>query len=776
MEMKSLKQKIKYSFGKRPLELEKPVVIQFPVNDICDSKCQMCNIWKNKKSDDISIEALKIGLSNDLFDEVTGIGFNGGEPTLRHDLEDLIKVAVENLPNLKHVSLITNGYKNEKIKGKISRIGKYLNDNNVLFDLMVSLDGYQDIHEKVRGRSGGFKNAVDVISFAQGDPNVNVIRVGCTVIKENVYYLHDLLDFCIDNNVYIKFRLGVPHQRLYTENIIEPYALNIFEKYHFCEFLSGLIKSYEKDENQIYFYNSLINQLLHNMPRVAGCDWQHRGATITSDGSLAYCAVKSKSIVQDVSKGNLKYQYFKNQSYLNSLIEENCSTCHHDYMGLPTPSVYRKRILRKISNKIGFKKIIKRSKLYPILSKKKRKINYDNKLKHYREVFNSRSQQVSIENKENYKVILICGWYGTETLGDKAIVAGIIDSFNRKFDNKVKFVVSSLNPYLTEITRLQMKEFHNVKIVNPEEAILMVNNVDFLIFGGGPLMATDDLASMEVLFENTKKDCISVIGGCGVGPFGDKWHNESIGNILKLSTYRIYRDKKSQDNALFLGVDNSNSFISEDPAFTWLAKVNSDESRVNGENREKRLIIALRDFPYLEYAKHLSIDECLIIKKNYEEEIVASMELLIDKNPDLKVVLLPMCTNHFGQDDRWFYRGLFSDSKYYGNQIETTFLYEELSPIEYLKVFNNSNAILAMRFHSLVFGLSTGLNSIAIDYTLGMGKVKSLAEKHSVPIINMKNIDRNEIVDACEKKINLGRKQYLSLKDLTFDNIIQEEL
>ena len=46
----------------RPHRLEKPIVIQFPVIDICNSCCQMCKIWENKKSNDIIAEQLRRGL------------------------------------------------------------------------------------------------------------------------------------------------------------------------------------------------------------------------------------------------------------------------------------------------------------------------------------------------------------------------------------------------------------------------------------------------------------------------------------------------------------------------------------------------------------------------------------------------------------------------------------------------------------------------------------------------------------------------------------------
>jgi MoaA/NifB/PqqE/SkfB family radical SAM enzyme len=41
--------------------LRLPEVIQFPVNNICNSRCVMCDIWMQKRSDDITPEEVRKG-------------------------------------------------------------------------------------------------------------------------------------------------------------------------------------------------------------------------------------------------------------------------------------------------------------------------------------------------------------------------------------------------------------------------------------------------------------------------------------------------------------------------------------------------------------------------------------------------------------------------------------------------------------------------------------------------------------------------------------------
>lgn len=101
MNIKSKLHSMSYLMRSRPLPQELPIVIQFPVNDICNSRCQMCRIWENKKSADIEPERLREGLRNPLFRKVQTVGINGGEPTLRKDLGKLTEVLFEELPSLR---------------------------------------------------------------------------------------------------------------------------------------------------------------------------------------------------------------------------------------------------------------------------------------------------------------------------------------------------------------------------------------------------------------------------------------------------------------------------------------------------------------------------------------------------------------------------------------------------------------------------------------------------------------------------------------------------
>ena len=108
-------------------------------------------------------QELEAVLKDPLFSEVTHIGITGGEPTLREDLPQLYQAAINALPHIKGLSIITNAIKNEDVIARIDKVIQVVRGNGKHFSMMVSLDGYGVVHDKIRGRDGNFESAISVI-------------------------------------------------------------------------------------------------------------------------------------------------------------------------------------------------------------------------------------------------------------------------------------------------------------------------------------------------------------------------------------------------------------------------------------------------------------------------------------------------------------------------------------------------------------------------------------------------------------------------------------
>lgn len=746
--MSNLIKKIRYLSTNSRMP-EKPIVIQFPIIDICNSRCKMCNIWENKKSEYISIQQILKGLNDPLYSEVVSVGVNGGEPTLRKDLPELVEALFDSLPKLQSISLITNGYNYKDIIKLIQKLLVIVDLKGGTLHVMLSLDGFNETHDIVRGKKNGFYKAEKVLDYLLSNLDVENIQVGCTVIEDNIYGLRDIFEYCYSKSVYIKYRLGIPHQRLYTKNQIHPYKLSFEQNYHFAEFLQGLIKFYEKNELQRFFYQSLYGQIVLDQDRIAGCDWKHRGVTISSKGQLAFCAVESKDIGSIYNNSSYKL-YHKNIDHLKDITENKCRDCNHDYKGVPNKEFLSKIYLLKLLKKLKVYNSIKAIKNNKFVFNITTKYKFKHMIKFYRDIsFSSNNDKVLSRNNKN---ILICGWYGTETLGDKAILAGLI-LIIRKVLPEANIILSSLNPYVSQMTVNQMYELDGVKIINVEEAVKLSWNMDYVVFGGGPLMDLLELAPMQVIFENAKKgEAKTIIAGCGIGPLYENCYIASTKKIIEISDRVLLRDEESYKYATnYLGLEPSSIDFNVDPAFIWLKTIKTklDKSVINIHKSKRILSLGLRDFPYQSYAKHISSSS----KKNeinidYRNKVILILEKLIELYDDLLIRPIPMCTNHFGGDDRWFYYDLFRESPIILKHLDTSFINEELNPLDYCKAIYESKAVLAMRFHSLVFSLGLNVPVVALDYTLKKGKVSILAKSRNVPCFSLDEIDVPEIVSS----------------------------
>jgi len=746
---------LSYMFRRRPLPLERPVVLQFPVIDICNSQCQMCRIWENKKSDDITPEQLRKGLRNPLYARVQAVGLNGGEPTLRKDLGELAAVLFEELPALKHLSLITNAYRDEEVIERIKEVGTVAARHGGKLDVMVSLDGYGEVHDTVRGKPGNFERAQRVIRFARSSPLVTSLRIGCTIIKSNVYGLADLFDYCQREDLYVKFRLGVPHQRLYTQNLLDPYALSADERFHVVEFLEGLLQHYEQGVHQRYFYRSLIDQLVSGAPRKAGCDWKHRGATITSKGELLYCAVQSKplGLIHQQSSEEI---FFGNQGHLLDIVRSKCDTCHHDYVGLPDRRELIRQNMAKLAQRLHLTGVSGALLKAPMIQKARSFRAFRRRLRMFQQIARQ-IPSTRAPRPPSPPEVLVCGWYGTETLGDKAILGGVIEALQQHL-GPCRINVISLHRYVSEVTRRQMPELKGTGILDAREALERLPRADLLVFGGGPLMAIHELAEMQVLFETAKRLGVrTLIAGCGVGPLGLPWHNQALAALLNAADMRIYRDQRSSQVARALGVDTENDLVAEDPAFTWLQK-RSTSGLASAPHEGRVLLLGLREFPFVDYAKHLSKQECEQIRTRSEEAIMAALETLIQRHPDLRIRPLPMCTNHFGDDDRWYYRQLLGRSPSVEARLDRSLLHAELDPDTYVEAFKSADVALTMRFHALVFALGLHTPAVAIDYTLGQGKVHSLAQRFGVGCQSLNELTSEFLVEQIERQLSSAEK------------------
>ncbi|MEA3002270.1 MAG: hypothetical protein QOH81_1058 [Sphingomonadales bacterium] len=367
--------------------------------------------------------------------------------------------------------------------------------------------------------------------------------------------------------------------------------------------------------------------------------------------------------------------------------------------------------------------------------------------------------------------ILIGGWYGTETLGDKAILAGLAGTL-RSLLGDVELGIASLHPWISTETVRQMPELAGARVMPLSQAVAEAPLHDLVMFGGGPIMAGDDLAAVEALFRAARRSEVpTLMAACGVGPLGGfPGSRRHLRRLIGLADVRIYRDRASRAAAAALGIDASGDLVAEDPAFAWLESLPPAPAASPLRNGGPRLLLGLRAFPGADYDQSGGA----ATGARYEAAILAALDALVGRQPDLKIVPVPMYTNAFGHDDRFFYRDLFERaSPDVRRRLDFGFAGLERTPSSYTAAFRSADVALTMRYHALVFALGLGVPAVAIDYTFG-GKVAALAAEHEVEAFPIAEIDADALSLALLDRI--GRPQVRTAGKTTLTHCLAQAL
>lgn len=326
---------------------------------------------------------------------------------------------------------------------------------------------------------------------------------------------------------------------------------------------------------------------------------------------------------------------------------------------------------------------------------------------------------------KEWKKILVTGWYGTETTGDKAILGEVI-YFIKKHFPKSEIQITTLDEKISYQTNLELEECKDIKIIDINKSIKpsFLKDFDALIMGGGPLMETDAMKYILNIFaEGSRKNKSCIIFGCGIGPLHSLEMKEITSRILGYTTAGFFRDKESFEYAKNIFPEH-NFYYGCDPALGYLKRWTEKNKKQSKENNQLIISTFFRAntrefFPDLEKRK-LEDENFLFASK------ISSVLKTICKNNNAKVSMLPMNCHWIGGDDRTINRMVFSLLE----NNDFVELKRKYIPInEILQDLSNSDIAVAMRYHSHLFCLALGIPFISIDYSGEKGKVYNLLKR-----------------------------------------------
>ena len=688
----------------------KPDTLNLLVNDVCNSRCQMCLIWKQKKDKELTPNELAKVLDDELFCNLKYIGVSGGEPTLRDDLPQLFEAICSKKPSILGTGIITNAIIKDVVKERILAVAAVCQSHEVPLNVMISLDGVGEVHDTVRGRKNNFESAISLLRFFHRETDIST-SFGCTITKSNALYVDELLDFVQEEGIYGRFRIAEYIDRLYNRG--QTQLVRSFDaktRYHLGLFFFRAEHEFETNLTFKKTYRNIRAMLVQERPRQIGCPYQSRAAVLTAHGDLLYCSPKSPSLGNTLVF-SAKKLYFSQINRRKEIIKKDCDHCIHDY-----------HVPLTVKEKVS----------YYLENRRRRKYNCECLLKVAIQQSKTRTKITDLSHLTSSKVLIV-GWYGTETAGDKAILWTVINRLRSRPNPPEKIYLSSLYPFISEWTIAEM-ELGEIEIVETYSAEFeaVCDKVDEVLVGGGPLMDIEPLNHILYSFMRAARHgAIARIEGCGVGPLCNPIYTQVVSEIFRLSDFVSLRDAASANRSV-QDFPSTPLKVIADPATEYVEHVKNSPNLLDGVSplgMSRHLACFIREWT-TEYKGKLDQVQFDLVKHQFEEQL-SQLILRISSSQDLEIQLLPMHTFQVGGDDRVFARRFAKVINYHtstqNSNTNVKFARGHISPLEILQTMQSAQFNVCMRFHSVLFAETLGVPYLAIDYT-GGGKIKAFLE------------------------------------------------
>ncbi len=142
-----------------------PSYLIFFVTSRCMGRCRHCFYWEhiNREEDVLTREEVeKVASSMGPLLQVT---FTGGEPFLRDDFPELIKIFYEK-NKLYHIGIATSGFHPSRVEEGVKEVLASCPDANLTVGLPI--EGDSELNDYIRGVDGFYKRTTETISRLQG--------------------------------------------------------------------------------------------------------------------------------------------------------------------------------------------------------------------------------------------------------------------------------------------------------------------------------------------------------------------------------------------------------------------------------------------------------------------------------------------------------------------------------------------------------------------------------------------------------------------------------
>jgi len=152
-------------FFKKSLSANPWYIILY-ITSHCNQRCHMCfqheMLNTMKRSEEWQIDEIEKLAKN--LPSLYQLTLTGGEPTLRKDLGEIIKIFYD-VSSVNRVTVTTNGYYPDRVEKIINYV--FENCPNINLSINMSIDGIGQDHDKIRGLEKSFENLFETYKIVK---------------------------------------------------------------------------------------------------------------------------------------------------------------------------------------------------------------------------------------------------------------------------------------------------------------------------------------------------------------------------------------------------------------------------------------------------------------------------------------------------------------------------------------------------------------------------------------------------------------------------------
>lgn len=285
-----------------------PYSVSFEVTYACNARCKHCHLGGPVKAEERATPK-RLGQVSEAIHSVEVI-LSGGEPLMRHDLEDIAR-AIRRKNGPPYIVCTTNaGLLNKKRYQSLREAG--------VDQFSISLDYPDERHDEYRGIPGLFQKIRDLISELDSSAN-KPITLSCCVQRDN---FRDMLKFArlaADWKVRVNFST---YTWLRTKN--KEYLLTKEDLPELREIVNQLLELKKRNKNfyaSSYTFQRMIRYFEDGY--IPGCRAGQRFFVVNPNGAVSPCGLIMK-YYKNVAQMKAEFVPTNTCGYCNTTVRSEC--------------------------------------------------------------------------------------------------------------------------------------------------------------------------------------------------------------------------------------------------------------------------------------------------------------------------------------------------------------------------------------------------------------------------------------------------------------------